>query len=223
MRERRGVILGWSAVVAYAGLLAWTAAVAVDEPDLDRSAPVLAEAPERFLAAWERSREATFVTTGTYERHSDVTGATLSSEDVVAQRPPRRLHRQLGGVDGRDDDRLIVCPAPPAGDDEPAPCRLGPPGGETYAETVRREVEGLRSLTQGHPLLYRVQEPTPGCFDLELLRVDPRAPFGIQATFCFDAATGAPSMRRVRHEGGVVEALAVTSIRTDVTAADLEP
>lgn len=224
MRARRGLILGWSVVAAYSGLLAWTAIRAVAEPDRDRSAPVVDEAPERFVIAWERSREATFVATGTYERHSDVTGATLSSEDVVAQRPPRRLHRQLGGVDGRDDDRLIVCPAPPVGDeDAPAPCRLGPPGGATYEETVRREVEGLRSLTQGNEPLYRVRESKPGCFDLELLRIDPRAPFGVQASFCFDAETGAPSARRVHHEGGIIEVLAVTSIRTDVTLADLEP
>lgn len=224
MRARRGGILGWSVVAAYSGLLAWTAVQAVDEPDLDRTAPVVDEAPRRFVAAWERSREATFVAVGTYERHSDVTGATLSSEDVVAQRPPRRLHRQLGGVDGRDDDRLIVCPAPPAGEeDDPAPCRLGPPGGATYEETVRREVEGLRSLIQGQQPLYGVREPTPGCFDLKLLRIDPRAPFGVQASFCFDAETGAPSARRVRHEGGIVEVLAVTSIRTEVTTADLEP
>lgn len=223
MRARRGVTLGWIVVAAYAGLLAWTAVRAAGEPDLDRSVAV-SDAPERFVAAWERSRQATFVTTGTYERHSDVTGATLSTEDVVAQRPPRRLHRALGGVDGRDDDRLIVCPAPPAGDeDDPAPCQLGPPGGATYDETVRREVEGLRSLTQGHEPLYGVQEPTTGCFELELLRIDPRAPFGVRASFCFDAATGAPSARRVHHEGGIVEVLVVTSIRTDVTAADLEP
>lgn len=220
----RGITLGWSVVAAYAGLLAMTAFRAVEEPDLDRSVPVVDEAPERFVAAWERSRDATFVATGTYERHSEVTGATLGSEDVVAQRPPRRLHRQLGGVDGRYDDRLIVCPAPPSGTDEKAaPCRLGPPAGESYEQTVRREVNGLRSLVQGDAPLYGVREATLGCFDLELLRVDPRAPLGIEARFCFDPATGAPSARRVRHEGGIVETLAVTSIRTDVTAADLEP
>src|SRR5690606_23235860 len=123
---------------------------------------------------------ATFVTSGTYERRSAVTGAAIASEDVVAQRPPRRLHRQLGGVDGRDDDRLLVCPAPPPGD-EPAPCRLGAPGGPTYDESVARELEGLRSMLLGPDPLYAVELAEPGCYRLELRRPDPRAPFGIEA------------------------------------------
>lgn len=218
------MILGWSVVAVYAGLLAWTSVRAVARPDFDRSVQVDEAVSERFVTAWERSREAAYVATGTYKRHSDVTGATLSSEDVVAQRPPRRLHRQLGGVEGRDDDRLIVCPAPPAGGEErPAPCRLGPPRGETYEETVQREVAGVRSLTQGEQPLYSVREPDSGCFDLALRRIDPRAPFGVQASFCFDAETGALSASSVRHEGGIVEVVTVTSIRTDVTDADLEP
>jgi hypothetical protein len=143
---------------------------------------------------------------------------------VLAQQPPRRLHRQLGGVEGRDDDRLIVCPAPPAGEEnDPEPCRIGPPGGLTYEESVTREVAGLRSLTQGNQPLYRVRELEPGCFQIELLRVDPRAPFGVEASFCFDPDTGAPSASRVRHEGGIVEVVTVTSIRTDVTDIDLAP
>jgi hypothetical protein len=53
--------------------------------------------------------------------------------------------------------------------------------------------------------------------------VDPRAPFGIAASFCFDAATGATSSSKVVHEGGIAEVVVVTSIRTDVDDADLEP
>jgi hypothetical protein len=224
MRARRGAILGWTVIVAYAALLAWTTASAIDAPDIHRSTPAVDSAAERFAAAWERSRQATFVATGTYERHSDVTGATLSSEDVVAQMPPRRLHRQLGGIDGRDDDRVLLCPAPPAGqEDDPQPCQLGPHGGRTYEESVAREVEGVRSQTQGDQPLYRVRELESGCFTLEQLRVDPRAAFGVEASFCFDPGTGATSASRVRHEGGIVEVLVVTSIRTDVTDADLQP
>ena len=218
------MILGWSVVAVYVGLLAWTAARSIDRPTVDRAALLDEAAPERLVLAWERSREATYVATGTYERRSGVTGAALSSEDVVAQRPPRRLHRQLGGVEGRDDDRLIVCPAPPPGEeDHPAPCQLGPPSGPTYEETVRREVDGLRSLTRGEKRLYSVRERSPGCFDLALLRIDPRAPFGVRASFCFDKATGAITASTVRHEGGIAEIRVVTSIRTDVTEADLEP
>lgn len=216
------MVLGWVAVGLYAAAIL---VVTVQEVSDDTSRPPAADAEpaEAFAVAWERFRLASFVATGTYERRSDVTGAVLTSEDVVAQRPPRRVHRQLGGVDGRDDDRLLVCPAPPAATEDAEPCRLGPPGGVTYAESVEREVAGVRSLTQGRSPLYRVTEPEPGCFDLELLRIDPRAPFGVEASFCFASDTGALVARRVRHEGGIVEVLTVTSVRTQVTDADLEP
>ncbi len=225
MRARRGVILGWAAVAVYAVLLAGVSLDALGDRDSDGER-IAAEraAPDRFIAAWQRSREATFVAVGTYERRSGVTGASLSSEDIVAQRPPRRLHRQLGGVEGQDDGRLIVCPAPPAGEeDRPAPCQLGPPGGVAYAEGVRRELAGLRSVLLGDAPLYSVDEPTPGCFELVQRRIDPRAPFGVRASFCFDAASGAVRSSRVRHEGGIVEVRLVTLIRTEVTDSDLEP
>lgn len=220
MRAHRGVLLGWVAVLGYAALLVAVTVAALRDPDLDRSAVTDADPVAGFAAAWERSREATFVASGTYERTSEVTGASLSSEDVLAQRPPQRVHRQLGGVEGRDEDRLLVCPAPPAGADERAPCRLGPPSGVSYAASVAREVDGVRSLTAGDDPLYSVREPHPGCFELRLRRIDPRAPFGVEASFCFDAATGAPTSSRVRYEGGIVEVVVVTSLRSAVTDAD---
>lgn len=221
MRAHRGALLGWAAVLAYAALLVAVTVAALGEPDLDRSAEIEPDPAAAFAAAWERSREATFVASGTYERTSEVTGATLSSEDVVVQRPPQRVHRQLGGIEGRDDDRLLVCPAPPAGSEDQEPCRLGPPSGVSYATSVAREVEGVRSLTAGDDPLYTVGAAGPGCFELRLRRVDPRAPFGVAASFCFDAATGAPASSRVRHEGGIVEVVVATSIRAEVTDADL--
>lgn len=222
------MVVGWAVVVAYASLLIGVGIVEVQDGGrvpVDDGPALSQGTAERFVQAWERSRTATFVTRGTYERRSDVTGASVASEDVVAQRPPRRLHRQLGGVEGRDDDRLLVCPAPPAGADEKdrEPCRLGAPGGRTYAEQVADEVAGLRSLTAGPDPLYRVTDGDEGCYDLELRRVDPRAPFGVEASFCFDAATGAPARSSVRHEGGIVEVVVVTEIRTEVRDIDLVP
>lgn len=214
-------------MLVYAALLVVVTVTAVgDHVDRRDLAPPSGDeaAAEQLVAAWERSRLATFVTSGTYERRSVVSGASIASEDVVAQRPPRRLHRQLGGVDGRDDDRLLVCPAPPPDEEDAAqPCRLGAPGGRTYAESVANEVDGLRSLVTGPSPLYAVTAGRPGCFDLELVRIDPRAPFGVEASFCFDEETGAPAGSRVRHAEGVEEIVVVTDIRTDVTDADLEP
>ena len=221
MRARRGLILGWVLVALYAAsLVAVTAAT--DDGTLrpgDRSDD--RDAVEDFVAAWERSRQATFVRSGTYERRSEQTGATITSEDVLAQRPPQRLHRQLGGVNGRDDRQAIVCPAEPDG--ESAECTLGRPAGPTYDEDVASEVAALRTLVEGASPVYAVERVDDACFALAQLRAEPRAPFGRDARFCFDAATGAPTDSRVRYAGGIVEVVAVTELTGDVQDADLEP
>ncbi len=222
MRARRGAAAGWLVVGLYAVAVVVVGAREIGRADFDRR-PAPSAAAE-FARAWERSRLATVVTSGTYERRSEVTDVHLSSEDVVAQRPPRRLHRQLGGIEGRDDDRLLVCPAPPSDSTSDAPpCRLGPRRGPSYAQSVADEVAGIVSLTTGDRPVYEVRFGDPGCFVLRLVRVEPRAPFGIAASFCFDARTGAVRSSRVRHEGGIVEVLVVTSIRTVVTDRDLQP
>jgi hypothetical protein len=180
-------------------------------------------AAEELIEAWERSRTATFVRTATFERRSRSTGAAITSEDFLAQRPPRRLHRQLGGVDGRDDRRSVLCPAPIDGSD-PLPCSFGDPVGPSYAEDVQAEVDGLRSLVTGPDPVYAVAPGDPaGCFDLVQLRVEPRAPFGIEARLCFDDETGAPIDSRVEYAGGILEVIAVVDVRSEVTEADLQP
>lgn len=223
MRARRGVVLGWVVVAAYATALVLVAVTTTDGTLRPGDRPDDGLAAERLIDAWERSRTATFLRSATFERRSEVTGAVISSEDVLAQRPPQRIHRQLGGVDGRDDDRLVVCPAPPAGETGGV-CQLGEPGGPTYAEDVADELAGLRSILRGDDPLYAVAEgDEEGCFELAQLRSDPRAPFGTEAQFCFDAATGAPSNSRVGYGGGIVEVVTVTEIETVVTDGDLRP
>jgi hypothetical protein len=217
-------VAGLALVAVYAVVALW---VTVDTLRSERLDPATRpargeEAAERFVAAWERSRTATFVATGTVERRSATTGAVLRSADVVAQRPPQRLHRAFGGIDGRDDDRVLLCPASPDGEPAP-PCQLGPPGGPTYEESVQAEVEALRSLVLGPDRIYDVTADGTGCFDLRLRRVEPRAPYGVGARLCFDPATGAPIRREVRHEGGVTETLVVHDLRSEVTDGDLEP
>lgn len=179
------------------------------------------EAAEQLIAAWERARNGTYVAVGTVERSSAVTGARWRSSEVLAQRPPRRLHRAHGGIEGRDDDRVLLCPATPGGGT--GPCRLGPPGGPTYAESVAGELDALGDLLIGPARLYDTVAEGDGCFRLRQRRVEPRAPFGVGARFCFDGATGAVVQREVRHEGGITETLVVTEVRTEVGDADLEP
>jgi hypothetical protein len=216
-------LIGGVLVAAYAALLL---AVTVTTEDA-RLRPGDREddegAAQELIEAWERSRHATFVRTGTFERRSDVTGSVISSEDVLAQRPPQRLHRQLGGASGRDDRRLVACPGTPPGA-EPQPCSLGPPSGRTYDEDVVSEVAALHTLLTGDAAVYAVGPGEDrGCYELVQLRVEPRAPFGREARFCFDEATGAPGSSRVAYEGGIVEVVAVTDIRAEVTDEDLRP
>jgi hypothetical protein len=223
MRARRGLVVGWLVVGCYAAALV-TATVTTEDGELrpgDR--PDDGAAAADFVEAWERSRTATFVRTGTFERRSDITGSAISSEDVLAQRPPQRLHRQLGGIDGRDDRRLLTCPSAPEGEPR-GECTLAPPAGPTYAEDVATEVAALGTLVAGETPVYAVgRTPVDGCFDLVQLRVEPRAPFGREARFCFDDATGAPTNSRVAYEGGIVEVVVVTDLRGDITDEDLEP
>lgn len=223
MRARRGVVVGWLTVGLYAAALVVVGVTTTDGALRPGDRPDDGDAAAAFIVAWERSRTATFVRLGTFERRSDVTDAAIASEDVLAQRPPQRLHRQLGGIDGRDDDRLIVCPAPVPGEDAGA-CHLGEPAGDTYEEDLAAELAGLHSILEGATPVYAVaRADRDGCFDVAQLRSEPRAPFGIEAQFCFDADTGAPANSRVRYEGGIVEVLAVTEIRSEVTDDDLRP
>lgn len=222
MRARAGTALGVVVVLAFAAACIWVTATTTSA-DRSTDRPARGVAAQRFIDAWERSRTATFLTTGTFERRSDVTGAEIRSKDVLAQRPPRRLHRQLGGVDGRHDDRMVICPAPPPGPEQQPPCHLGEPGGTTYEESVQREVAALRELLSGRDPLYDVSLDDAGCFRLDQRRPDPRVPFGVAARFCFDQATGAPVRTEVRYEGGVREIIVVHEVRTDVTEEHLEP
>jgi hypothetical protein len=224
MRARRGLIAGWLVVLAYAVTLV-AVTVTTRDGDLrpgDRGRDPGAAA--ELVSAWERSLEATFLRTGTFERRSETTGAVISSEDVLAQRPPQRLHRQLGGVDGRDDRRAVLCPSAPEGETAPpAPCSFSDPTLPSYEEDVEADVAALRTLVEGPDPVYAVEHAPDGCFDLAQLRVEPRAPFGVEARFCFDEETGAPTDSRVRYAGGIVEVVAVVRLTSEVDDADLVP
>src|SRR3546814_16084018 len=102
MRRRARWALGWVVVAAYAALLV---ATALTTPAGRRPATGSGSdtAESALIEAWARSRTGTFVTTGTFERRSDVTGASTASEDVLAQGPPRRLpNKKIGRGAGRE-------------------------------------------------------------------------------------------------------------------------
>jgi len=70
---------------------------------------------------------------------------------------------------------------------------------------------------------YAVERAGDGCFALAQLRNEPRAAFGIDARFCFDETTGAPTDSRVRDAAGIVEVVAVSSLTPTVRDSDLVP
>ena len=217
-------MIGWLIVGLYAALLVAVAAT-TEDGDLrpgDRGPDP--EAASELVAAWERSLQATFLRAATFERRSESTGAVITSEDVLAQRPPARLHRQLGGVDGRDDRRPVICGGGlDAETGEPERCTFGEPDLPTYEEDVRSTIEALRTQVEGPSAAYAVSDAGDGCFRLALQRVEPRASFGQAARFCFDEETGAPTNSRVEYAGGIVEVLAVTNLTDEVADTDLEP
>src|SRR3546814_5921645 len=105
MRRRARWALGWVVVAAYAAPLVPTALTTpADRRPATGSGSDTAESA--LIEAWARSRTGTYVTTGTFERRSDVNGASIASAAVLGQRPPRRLHSQLGGVEGRDAEQI---------------------------------------------------------------------------------------------------------------------
>ena len=216
MRARPGRLLGGLLVLGWAVALIAVVATTPHRQPVDREP----SAAQELLRAWERSRQATFVRSGTFERRRPATGAAITSEDVLAQRPPERLHRQLGSIEVRDGTTLTTCAAPIA-DQSPPPCRTSE-STRGYDAAVAAEVASLRSLVTGEAPLYFVTR-AEGCFDLRQRRPDPRAPFGLEARFCFDGPTGAPIDSRVRYEGGVEEVITVLELRAEVTDADLRP
>ncbi len=213
------VTLVFAAVLAGTTIVAWQPGGAA--PAAGPGARV--EPPAvRFVEAWERSRRATFVREGAFERRSADGRTRLRSPDLLAQDPPRRLHRQFGGVEGRVGDRLVLCPAGPH-DARADRCGLGPPSGRTFDEAVVDEVRAVRAAVVGPSASYEVSDAGAGCFALDAVRVSPTASFGVRARFCFDAATGAPTTSVVRHAAGVVESLRVQRLAPDPAEGDLRP
>ena len=67
-----------------------------------------------------------------------------------------------------------------------------------------------------------MRETGRGCFDLRLLVVLAAPPYGRQATFCFDAATGALARTEIVRPEATDREQAV-EIRSTVVDADLAP
>lgn len=170
-----------------------------------------------FVEAWERSRTGTFVVRSDFHRET-ARGGELDSDVLLVQRPPDYLVHQFGSVEGRLDDRLVGCSPDPAGQ---SVCRpTGERSDTSYDETVAREVTTFEQYFFGDDgPLYRVTAKGGDCFDLHLTRLLPSAPYGDEARFCFDDASGALTLVRIERAEGTDLTEAV-EVRTDVRDED---
>lgn len=178
------------------------------------TAPETAEAAAALVAAWERSRTATFLTGSLLER-TNSTGMVVEIPLVVAQRPPDRVISTGSSVSGVVGGEVWVC-------DEQLDGILhcGASGAAVDpASDLAAELDVLRSYFAGDLPLYRVSQ-TGECFDLRLARAVQAPPYGQRARFCFDPVSGAPSLQRVERAEGT-DVVTLLSARTDVTDDDI--
>jgi hypothetical protein len=203
------------AVFATAGVVA---ALAARDDSPGEAGDDRSPAPERFLGAWERSREATYRLEADFRRESNSTGAVLTDHFVVAQRPPDRMSIDRDGATGLVDGRRIACTVAAAGD---LRCRDAQ-ARRTYDDDVTRQLETLRSYVTGDDVLYDVTDGDEGCFVLALARTLPAPPLGERATFCFDPDLGAPTLTRIERVEADDETVTV-AVTGEVTDADFDP
>ena len=207
----------WPVLLASAVVLALLVPLLPDEDD--RQAPGAADPVAAFLAAYERSRTATYVVEQTFTRTAP-DGRSLTYERRLVQRPPDdRLLVGGGSAEGRLDGRVVRCTTSPDGT---SGCTQGPPA-RPYDEDVVGEVAELRQLVEGGDPLYEVADgDDEGCWTLTLVEAYPSPPYGEEAGFCFDVDTGAPVRLEVRRQEAVDLAVTV-EVRRTVTDADLQP
>jgi hypothetical protein len=196
-----------AAVVTAAVLLGVALAVFVARTQgPDAGAPTSA-----FLRAWRRSLTGTYVAHQVIERQL-VSGRRFSSEVTIAQRPPDRIRNGSSGTEGRVGGRRFGC-VPDGG------CRFGGRA-RPYAEEVDEELDLLRAMVAVETPLYRVEHGDGGCFVLVLQARILAPPYGEDATFCFDALTGA-LRRAVVHRAEATDTTTTLDLRAQIRPSDL--
>ena len=180
---------------------------------------------DRFLEDFETSLTATFTSTSIFERLQGETQA-FQDEVQVVQRGLDRLTHRDGAISGRLDGRVVSCTG--RGDD--TTCLVGEDRIDVEAE-IAEQVAAVRDYIDGPQLLYGVSSIDPQdvrrvggesdrCYTLELVRQLPLAPYGTLARFCFDPASGAPTLLRVERPEAI-DITAATAVSAVVTDADL--
>lgn len=149
----------------------------------------------QFLDAWRRSQRGTWLVVERFTRLG------LSTADL-----------RRGG-------RHVACGADRSGVFR---CREGSPP-PPYGAASDAELSWLRQAVSGPGRAYRVTAAGEGCFGLHLVKPAAgaaEAPFGQDATMCFDQRTGALVRSIVRRSGSVDERRAIM-VRSEVRDADL--
>jgi hypothetical protein len=179
-----------------------------------------ASAAQTFLAAWERSRLATYVVKSDFTRTLPDGNQLKSNTTTVQQPPDTRLVSGLGSVSGRLNGKIVGCAGSPDGQ---AGCVVGGAAPDYRAE-VDAEVDSLESYVTGNRPLYQVVDfgdaPTH-CFRLDLAIAVPSPPYGDHALFCFDRPTGAPALTEIQRPEATDQTVA-REIRTDIRPDDLQ-
>ena len=169
----------------------------------------------RFLDAWDRFRNGTFVVDLRFERTVTGKDQPLVSAGVLVQQPPRRIVRAFGNESSVFADGAQTCEL---GADSTSLCTAAHET-EPYDVQVANELSTLSQYFSGDSPLYRVDAPTANCFRLFLYRAMPLPPYGDAAQFCFDNATGAMTLFESTTAGGGDRTIA-ERITTTVTEAD---
>lgn len=207
--------VGVGTVIAVVLVVSGTLTVPIRRDKTDASQP--------FLDAWKRSREVTVLVRSDFRRQKS-DGSTLFSASELAQRPPDRVVRQFGGMNGTIDGHPLQCSTDATGNFR---CFTSDAIAIPYEEATREELDNLRSYftpaRPGAPPLYRViRAPLEtDCFEFfEDLRY-PDPPYGHYAKFCFDAATGAMRYLERQLAERIIEKTEAVSISTSVLPTDL--
>lgn len=219
MARRVGLVVAAVAAVAAVALAAVRLGAGGDGDTGGDADPATARSPEAaagFLAAYERSRTATFVVVQRFTRTA-AGGGELTSTRRLVQRPPEdRLLVGGGAAEGRVGGRLVSCTTAAGGE---ADCvDRGPAPG--YGADVAAELADLRRLVDGDAAPYAVTEDGDGCFVLVLAAAFPSPTYGRRARFCFDAGTGAPSLVEIERDEAT-DRTRTLEVRGTVTDGDL--
>jgi hypothetical protein len=201
-----GLVGGLFVGAGVVAVLAMTGFFSSDGPE--------ANAQDELVAAYERSRMATYALDGEFTR-TLADGRRLESGAMVVQRPPDELRRQLGGTSGRINGRRVNCSTDLNGQFSCAPgAEVGP-----WEEMVAKEVENLRTYFDPAQPVYAASRRSDGCFELQLVAAIADPPYGVRAVMCFDPASGAMRSIEIEHENGAIDRLEAAAIR-GVTAQD---